>query len=108
MNKTRLFACLLAFTLPLAHANDTDTRLRRLETEVIRLQERVNMLERMLQRERSGADNHMYVCRINAYTQIYEGESTNVGAAKRQVQTACLKEQPDLLCRTQNIRCIRY
>ncbi|MCP2041821.1 hypothetical protein L1281_002438 [Neisseria sp. HSC-16F19] len=107
MNKA-LLACMLAAALPAAAlANDTDARLRRLETEVIRLQERVNMLERMLQHGQSG-NNHVYVCRIQAFAEVYEGESTNAGVAKRQAQTACLKEQAALFCRTQNIQCVRY
>lgn len=107
--KYRLLALFLAAALPAAQAaDDTELRLRRLESEVGRLHDRIALLERLLLQREQDSGSHVYVCRINAFTRVYEGESPNAGLAKRRAQTACEKEQAAMFCRAEEIRCVRY
>ncbi|PJK14019.1 hypothetical protein CO613_08555 [Lysobacteraceae bacterium NML07-0707] len=87
---------------------ETEHRLARLEAEVRHLQARIQLLEDERRHYSRFNTDTLHVCRINAFTRTYEGESSHPGLARRQAQKACERENDAMFCRTENIRCNRY
>lgn len=100
---------LIATSQANAASGNTDQRIRELEYQIRLLTQRVDSLERELDREQDySRHDRMYQCQLNIFGQQYKGRSSSRGKAITKVVNQCSSDHDDMFCRPEAVSCNNY
>lgn len=101
-----LVLSLIATSQANAASGNTDQRIRELEYQIRLLTQRVDSLERELDRKHD-YDRHdqMYQCQMSVFGSQYKGRSSSRGKAITKVVNQCISDHDEMFCRPEAVRC---
>lgn len=100
---------LFAISQANATSGNTDQRIRELEYQTRLLTQRVDSLERELDKK-NDFDRHdqMYQCQMSIFGETYKGRSSSRGKAITKVVNQCTSDHDEMFCRPEAVRCKSY
>ncbi|MGR5066370.1 hypothetical protein [Photobacterium sp. DNB22_13_2] len=100
---------LIATSQASAAGNNTDQHIRELKYQIRLLTQRVDTLERELERKHDN-DRHdqMYQCQMSVFGQRYKGRSSSRGKAISKVVNQCSSDHDHMFCRPEAVSCKTY
>ncbi|AJR07670.1 hypothetical protein C9J03_23800 [Photobacterium gaetbulicola] len=97
---------LIVTTQAHAASNSNDQRIRELEYQIRLLTQRVDSLERELERKHDyERHDQMYQCQMSVFGSQYKGRSSSRGKAITKVVNQCISDHDEMFCRPDAVRC---